>query len=81
MIAEIKKKYTKKQRLMAKEDLNIYDVFNELISKIEVFSAINHDDNDDLNFGIFMYVEDIKDCVKGLELRLKIEILEGTLKV
>ena len=81
MIAEIKKQYTKKALLKAEEHENIYDVFDELVSKIEVFSSINHEDNSDLNFGIYMYVEDIKDHVKGLEFQLKREILEGTLKV
>jgi len=81
MIAEIKKQYTKKQRLKAKEHSNIYDVFDELISKIEVFSSINHEDNSDLNFGIYMYVEDIKDHIKGLEYQLKREILKGKLKI
>ena len=81
MIAKIKKNYTKKQRLLAKEHNNIYDVFDELISRIEVLSSIVHEDNNDLNYGIFMYVEDIKDHIKGLELQLKREILEGSLEV
>jgi len=81
MIAKIKKSYTKKQRLLAKEHSNIYDVFDELISRIEVFSSIVHDDNESLNYGVFMYVEDIKDHIKGLELQLKREILEGSLEV
>lgn len=81
MISEIKKHYTKKQLLKAKEHENIYDVFDELISKIEVISYINNDENKDLNFGVYLYIEDIKDHVKGLEFQLKREILEGTLKV
>jgi len=81
MIAEIKKQYTKKQLLKAKEHDNIYDVFDELISKIEVISYINNGENNDLNFGIYMYVEDIKDHIKGLEYQLKREILDGTLKL
>jgi len=81
MLTQIKKKYTKKQRLLAKEHNNIYDVFDELLAKIEVFSSINHEDNESLNYGVFMYVEDIKDHVKALELQLKREILQGTLEV
>ena len=46
-----------------------------------MISYIKNDDNESLNFGVFMYVEDIKDHLKGLEFQLKREILEGTLKV
>ena len=81
MIAEIEKEYSKQALLNAEKHDNIYDVFNDLISKVEVFSAINFDDNIDLNLGIYMYVEEIKDHIKGLELQSKREIAEGTLKV
>jgi len=81
MISEIKKQYTKEQRLKANKYDNIYDVIDELISKVELFSYLRNSDNDDLNYGIYMYVEDVKDHIKGLELQLKREILEGTLKI
>ena len=81
MITKIKEKYTKKQLLKAEEYVNIYDVFNDLISKVEVISSILHEDNSMLNYGIYLYIEDIKDHIKGLEFQLKREILEGTLKV
>ena len=85
MIAEITKKYTKQARLNSKINSkindNIYDSFNDLISKIEVFSYIEQEGAGDLNHGIFLYVEDVKQYVKGIELQLKREILEETLKV
>ena len=81
MIAEIQNNYTKQALLNAEKHDNIYDSFDELISKIEVISAITHEGNSDLNNGIYMYVEHIKDHIKGLEYQLKREIIEGTLKV
>lgn len=81
MITKIREKYTKKQLLKAEEYVNIYDVFNDLISKVEVISSILHEDNPTLNYGIYLYIDDIKDHIKGLEFQLKREILEGTLKV
>jgi len=81
MIAEIAENYTEKQRLLAKKYDNIYDVFDEIISKIDLFSAIKYEDNSSLNYGIYLYVEDVKDHIKALEFQLKREILEQTLKV
>ncbi|MCK5535646.1 MAG: hypothetical protein KAI79_02405 [Bacteroidales bacterium] len=81
MIAEITKQYSKQALLNAEKHNNIYDCFDDLISKIEVISFIEHEGQRDLNHGIYMYIEDIKEHVKGLELQLKREILEGTLKV
>ncbi len=81
MIAEIEKQYTKQALLNAEKYDNIYDSFDDLIAKIEVISSINHDDNDTLKYGIFMYADDIKEHIKGLEFQLKREILAGTLKV
>ncbi len=81
MIAEITKKYTKQARLNSKMNDNIYDSFNDLISKIEVFSFIEHEGLTDLNHGVYMYTEELKQYVKGIELQLKREILAKTLKV
>jgi hypothetical protein len=81
MIAEITQKYTKQARLNSEINDNIYDSFNDLISKIEVSSSIKQEGLTDLNHGIFMYVEDLKHYIRGMELQLKREILEGTLKV
>jgi len=81
MITEITKEYTKQARLNSKINNNIYDSFDELLAKIEVFSGLVHEDNSDLNFGIFLYSRDVKEWIKGIELQLKREILAGTLKV
>ncbi len=81
MIAEITEKYSKQAQLNSKINNNIYDSFNDLISKIEVLSSIIHEDNKTLNYGVYMYAEDIKEYINGLELQLKREILEGTLKI
>ena len=81
MIAEIEKQYTNQALLNSEKHENIYDVFDDLIAKIEVIFSIHHEDNSTLNYGVYMYSEDLKEHVKGLEYQLKREIIEGTLKV
>ncbi len=81
MIAEIQENYTKQALLNSEKHENIYDVFDDLLSKVELFSSLNYDENKDMQHCIYMYVEDLKDHIKGLEYQLKREIIEGTLKV
>jgi len=81
MIAEIKKQYNKEARLIAKKNDNIYDSFDELISKLDLVSMLKIDDIDSINYGLYLYVEELKNHLKGIELQLKTEILAGSLKV
>ena len=81
MIAEIEKQYTKEALIKAEKHDNIYNVFDDLMAKIEVFSFIDTDGSSLLKTGLYLYAEDLKDTLQGLEFQLKRDILEGTLKV
>jgi hypothetical protein len=81
MIPQIKKNYSKEARLFAKKYDNIYDNFNVLLAKIDLISQLNIDDSSQLNYALYLYIEGLKNHLKGVELQLKREILEGTLKI
>jgi len=81
MIAEIQKQYTKEAVLNAEKYDNIYDSFDDLIAKLDLVSTLKIDDIESINYGLYLYIESLKNHVKGLEFQLKREIIEGTLKV
>ena len=81
MIAQIKKQYNKEARLQAKKYDNIYDSFNDLVSKLDLVSMLKIDDIESINYGLYLYIEELKNHLKGIELQLKTEILAGTLKI
>jgi len=77
----INKDYSKEAIFNSKKQDNIYDLFDDIFAKMELISLINLDGNELANYGLFLYIEDIKEHLKGLELQLKREILNETLIV
>jgi len=75
----VNKNYSNEAILNSKKHQNIYDLFDEISAKICLISSLKLDGGSLSDEGLFFYVEDIKDNIKGLELQLKRQIIEETL--
>lgn len=78
MIAEIeriKEKYTEIEIFKSSKIDQIENAFDDLISRLEVFSNLYNQDNISLNHGVYLYVESLKEEVKSLEYKVEIELL------
>lgn len=79
MLSQIKESYTEDVLLLAKKNQNILDDFDEISSKIELFSALDFDENEPLKYAIYMYSEWVKEHLKSIEYKLKIAKIKGNL--
>jgi len=78
-VKNIEKNYSDDAIFYSKKHEYIYDLFDDILAKIELVSLLDLDGTSLSKTGLFLYVEDIKDHLKGLELQLKREIKEETL--
>ena len=65
-----KKELTPQQKVFTKINKCIEDDFNDLDSKLEIFSMLNLDDGDKANYGLFLHIRDIQDYLKAIEYKV-----------
>jgi len=75
---EIKKEYTEyqiaKYKKMKTDNYSPYDSLNDLHTKLTLFSHLGLADLDkDLDYSIYLYIDEIKDSIRAFEIMLKLD--------
>jgi len=68
-------KYTEyqlaKYKKMINDNTSLEDSFNELLVKFKLLKSLGLDDiGEDLSYSIYLYIDDLEDTLKALELRV-----------